>query len=62
MCGLTGKDSLWRKSKNNALIYFFGLGAATPLAALLGDSGWPAIQLHLQFTMLKYWFRVCSMP
>jgi len=50
------------KIQNNALRFFFGLGTATPLAALLGDSGWPPIQLHLQFTMLKYWFRVCSMP
>ena len=49
------------KIQNNALRFFFGLGTAAPLAALLGDSGWPPIQLHLQFTMLKYWFRVCSM-
>ena len=34
------------------------LGTAAPLAALLGDSDWPPIQLHLQLTMLKYWFRV----
>ena len=50
------------KIQNNAPRFFFGLGTATPLAALLGDSGWPPIQLHLQFTILKYWFRVCSMP
>ena len=50
------------KIQNDALIYFFGLGAATPLAALLRDSGWPAFQLHLQFTIVKCWFWVCSMP
>ena len=42
--------------------YTFGLRAATPLAALLRDSGWPAFQLHLQFTIVKCWFWVCSMP
>ena len=50
------------KIQNNALRFFFGLGTSAPLAALLGDSGWPPIQLQLQFTMLKYWFRLCSMP
>ena len=50
------------KIQNDALVYFFGLGAATPLAALLWDSGWPAIQLHLQFTLVKCWFRICSIP
>ena len=50
------------KIQNDALIYFFGLGPATPLATLPGDSGWPAIQLYLQVSMVKCWFRVCSMP
>ena len=59
--GLIGKKQPLEKIQNNALRFFFGLGTAAPLAALLGDSGWPPIQLHLQFTMLKYWFRVCSM-
>ena len=59
--GLIGKKQPLEKIQNNALIFFFGLGTAAPLAALLGDSGWSPIQLHLQFTMLKNWFRVCSM-
>ena len=50
------------KLQNSALRFFFGLGNAAPLAALEGDSGWPPIQLQLQFTLVKYWFRLCSMP
>ena len=50
------------KLQNNALRFFFGLGTAAPLAALEGDSGWPPMQLQLQYTMVKYWVRVCAMP
>ena len=49
------------KVQNNALRFFFGLGKAAPTAALLGDSGWPPIQLQLQFVLLKYWYKVNSM-
>ena len=49
------------KVQNNALRFFFGLGKAAPTAALLGDSGWPPIQLQLQFVLLKYWYKVSSM-
>lgn len=50
------------KLQNNAPRFFFGLGTAAPLAALEGDSGWPPMQLQLQYTMVKYWVRVCAMP
>ena len=55
------KNNQLSKVQNSALKFFFGVGAATPLAALEDDSGWPPMQLQLQYTMLKYWFRVCSM-
>ena len=41
--------------------FFFGLGKAAPIAALLGDSGWPPIEIYLQFKLLKYWFRLGNM-
>ena len=45
-----------------AFRYFFGLGKIAPIAALLGDSGWSPIDLHLQYIVLKYWHCLGSMP
>ena len=53
-------SALATKLQNKALRFFFGLGKAAPLAALIGDSGWIPINADLQFVLLKYWFRVCS--
>ena len=46
----------------NALRFFFGLGKASPIAALIGDSGWVPLQMRLEYTVLKYWYRVCNLP
>ena len=56
------KNLQLNKLQNNALKFFFGLGNAAPLAALEGDSGWPPLQMQLQYTLVKYWVRVCEMP
>ena len=40
----------------------FGVGKTAPIAALLGDSCWIPIDLHLQHTDLKYWHSLGSMP
>ena len=53
--------TLPKKIQNNSLRFFFGLGKTAPIAALLGDSGWPQIEIYLQFTLLKYWFRLGNM-
>ena len=44
----------------NALRFFFGVGKASPIAALLGDSGWVPIQMSLKYTLHKYWYCVCN--
>ena len=46
----------------NALKFFFSLGKASPIAALLGDFGWVPIQMRLEYALLKYWYRVCNLP
>ena len=46
------------KIQNSALRFFFGLGKNTPIAALMGDTGWPPIFLHLQYSLLKYWYHI----
>ena len=48
--------------QNSALRFFFGLGKAAPIAALLGDSGWPPIHLKLEYVLIKYWYRIGCMP
>ena len=49
---------LCSKIENSALRFFFGLGRNTPMAALIGDSGWPPLFLQLQFTVMKYWYHL----
>ena len=49
------------KIQNIALRFFFGLGKNSPIAALIGDTGWPPIFLHLQYTLLKYWYHLGSL-
>ena len=46
------------KVKYNALRFFFGLGKASPIAA---DSGWVPIQMRLEYSLFKYWYRVCNL-
>ena len=46
----------------NALGVFFGLGKASPVAALTGDSGWVPLQMRLEFPVLKNWYCVCNLP
>ena len=54
-------SSFATKIQNGALRFFFGLGKAAPIAALLGDSGWYPIEMQLQFILLKYWYHLCSL-
>ena len=53
--------TLPKKIQNNSLRFFFGLGKAAPIAALLGDSGWPPIEIYLQFTLITWWFHLGNM-
>ena len=53
---------LLNQIQHNALRFFFGLGKTTPIAALIGDSGWVPLQMQLQYTVLKFWLRACSLP
>ena len=50
--------TLPKKIQNNSLRFFFGLGKAAPIAALLGDS---PIEIYLQFTLIKWWFHLGNM-
>ena len=50
---------LLNQIQHNALRFFFGLGKTAPIAALIGDSGWIPLQMHLQYTVLKFWLRAC---
>ena len=58
----SGDLPLLSQIQHNALRYFFGLGKTAPLAALTGDSGWVPLQMQLDYVVLKYWFRACSLP
>lgn len=53
---------LLNQIQHNALRFFFGLGKTAPIAALIGDSGWVPLQMQLQYTVLKFWLRACSLP
>ena len=53
---------LLNKIQYSALRFFFGLGKAAPIAALIGDSGWVPLQMSLQFVSIKYWFRIYNLP
>ena len=53
---------LLNQIQHNALRFFFGLGKTAPIAALIGDSGWIPLQMYLQYTVLKFWLRACSLP
>ena len=46
----------------HALRFFFGLGKASPTAALIGDSGWVPLQMRLEYNLLKYWYCVHNLP
>ena len=52
---------LLNQIQHNTLSFFFGLGKTALIAALIGDSEWIPLQMHVQFTVLKFWLRACSL-
>ena len=58
---LKDRIPLLNQIQHNALSFFFGLGKTAPNVALIGDSEWIPLQMHLQFTVLKFWLRACSL-
>ena len=61
MCGPSNHPIWLQKYRINALRFLFGLGKAVPIASLLGDSGWPPIEMQLSFVFFKCWHHLYSM-
>ena len=47
--------------QHRALRCFLGVNKSCPLAGLFGETGWIPFKAHIDFSILRYWFRVKSM-